>query len=218
MAKKNDSGCAVLIITLVFLAASIAGLPFLLVSYFTRKHFAEKYDLANVPARVFDTTSSTIKGAMGIVILTGLLTLIGAFFIGFGFHCIFIDPHYLWAAGSFILGILFLICATPLAGVFGILQIGMLVFPKQGIFVIPADPAKNTVSQNILEGRWFTDMFHMEELQLADIERVTREGGTVALIHGKFGTRSIRWSNKQKRDECITTLERHAKRRLTTIY
>lgn len=68
--------------------------------------------------------------------------------------------------------------------------------------------------ENILQGRYFSDMYKMEELPLSEIQKITREGGKIAYVHGKFGTRKISWRDKQKRDECIATLERACKKNL----
>lgn len=104
-------------------------------------------------------------------------------------------------------------CFTTSARI-GTSQIGMLVFPDTDKFVIPADPQKNTFMENIMQGKYFSDMYKMEELPLSEIQKITREGGKIAYVHGKFGTRKISWRDKQKRDECIATLERACKKNL----
>lgn len=99
----------------------------------------------------------------------------------------------------------------------GTSQIGMLIFPKKGKFVIPTDPQRNTFIENYFQLKYLSDMYSMEELHLEDIKKITKEGGKKAFIHGTFGTRCIEWRNKQKRDECIATLERECKRRLSSF-
>ena len=54
----------------------------------------------------------------------------------------------------------------------------------------------------------------MEELPLKDITKITREGGKKSFIHGKFGTRCVKWRNKQKRDECVAARETARGKRL----
>ena len=47
----------------------------------------------------------------------------------------------------------------------------------------------------------------MESVRLSQIKKITREAGKKLYIHGPFGSRGIHFSNKQKRDECISAIE-----------
>lgn len=219
--KKNDDGFGLLIIAAVFAASLVAGLIFLVNTFLVRNHFAKKYDLKNVPVRVTESTWIIIKGFVGLTVGIGFFGGLGFYLIFAGFHMLLYPQQLtpIQAALVFVimlvLGILFVLLALACSARLGVMQIGMLIFPEKGFFVIPADTHRNTFSENILHGRWFLDMFKMEELPLKQITKITREKGKIVYVHGKFGTRKIAWGDKQKRDECINALEMACKRRLT---
>jgi hypothetical protein len=47
----------------------------------------------------------------------------------------------------------------------------------------------------------------LEQINLGEIQRITREAGKHLYIHGQFGSRRISFTNKQKRDECINFIQ-----------
>ena len=54
-----------------------------------------------------------------------------------------------------------------------------------------------------LKLRFVRDLPRMDEVRLSEIGRMTRQGGSDLFLHGSFGSRRIRFTKKQKRDECI---------------
>ena len=97
------------------------------------------------------------------------------------------DKHPIFLIG-FLFGPILLFIAWCLSAKAGIQFIGALILPKKGILVIPCDFYKSNFTENFLHGKFFTEMFKMEELPLDDIQKITREKGTSLYIHGKFGS------------------------------
>lgn len=201
--KKDDNSLAVLLGVI----GSIFFIFFLLNSFIVNQYYSRKYNIAKASIRVTDPGNIirflpyifTLSVLLGMAIFTlhgapGLLALIEIALI-----------------------------LTALIGMFilsariGTTQIGMLIFRKQGIFIIPTDPNKNTLYQNIFQFQLVKDMFTMEELPLNEIYKITREYGKKAFIHGTFGSRQVDWRDKQKRDECIAALEMACGRKLSSI-
>ncbi len=72
--------------------------------------------------------------------------------------------------------------------------------------VIPADLENSSFGEN-LRLNFIRKMGDYEEINVKDISSVTREKGVNFYIHGQFGSRKINFSNKQKRDECLSALQ-----------
>ena len=79
-------------------------------------------------------------------------------------------------------------------------------------FGVAIDPAGDRIAfscdqqsydiQDYLKLRFVYDLARMDEVHLSEIERMTRQTGSDLFIHGAFGSRRIRFTKKQKRDEC----------------
>ena len=216
MAKKNNEDPSAALLGLVSIILSSV---FLINTVAVHKHYAKKYNLNEVDIRVHDSGNILrFFGHMcgiGLLMITSLILLVVAgnslfAIINTGINVINLSTLLI----SLILMIISVVgCFTTSARI-GTSQIGMLVFPGEDKFVIPADPKKNTFIENVFQGKYFSDMYKMEELPLSEIQKITRESGKKAYVHGKFGTRKISWRDKQKRDECIATLERACKKTL----
>lgn len=201
--KKDDNSLAVLLGVI----GSIFFIFFLLNSFIVNQYYSRKYNIAKASIRVTDP-GNIIRFLPYIFTLSVLLGM--ALFT-------------LHGAPGLLALIEIALILTALIGMFilsariGTTQIGMLIFRKQGIFIIPTDPNKNTLYQNIFQFQLVKDMFTMEELPLNEIYKITREYGKKAFIHGTFGSRQVAWRDKQKRDECIAALEMACGRKLSSI-
>lgn len=216
MAKKNDTDG---IVALVALASVLLSSVFLINTIAVNKHFAKKYNLNEVDIRVHDSGNILrfFKFMYGIGILMIFSLILVQYPVENGIAMIkngFNPANFIGIIVPMILIFISLLICFTLSARIGTSQIGMLVFPDEDKFVIPADPNKNTFIENIFQGKLFSDMYKMEELPLSEIQKITRESGKKAYVHGKFGTRKISWRDKQKRDECIATLERACKKNL----
>lgn len=202
--RKKDDNSLVIICGAI---GSILFIFFLINSFIVNFYNARKYNAANASIRVSDPRN-IIRFFPYIFALTVIAGL--AIFVLHG------TPGFL-SLISMILMLCALIGMFVLSARIGVCQIGMLIFKKHGIFIIPTDPNKNTLSQNIFQMQLFKDMFTMEALPLNGIYKITREYGKKAFIHGAFGTRQVAWRDKQKRDECIAALEMACGRKLSSI-
>lgn len=89
----------------------------------------------------------------------------------------------------------------------GCMMVGVLFYPQANTIVIPRDSLTNTAMADVFALKWVVDMYTMEAIDLNAIKKITRQSGKWLFIHGDFGTRGIYFSNKQKRDECISAIE-----------
>jgi len=83
---------------------------------------------------------------------------------------------------------------------------GVLIDPENDRVVLPKDMENYSIS-DYLKLKFITELGAMEEVPLGQIRRITRQGGKKLFVHGKFGARGMRFSTKQKRDECLSAIE-----------
>ncbi len=111
---------------------------------------------------------------------------------------------------GFLLGPITLIVAGlicfKIAQSIGVTYFGVLVDPANNRVLLPKDMANYSVS-DYLNLKFITELGTVEEVQLNQIRKITRQAGKKLFIHGKFGSRGMSFSNKQKRDECISAIE-----------
>lgn len=191
--KKKDNSFTLILGILGF----VFFIFFLINSLIINHYYSKKYNIHSASTRVTDSANIvsfipiifTLSGSLGM----GLFLLHG----NAGLFFLIAITLILFSITGMIL----------LSARIGIAQIGLLIFKDQDMFIIPADFNQNSFFQNFFQLKIFKSMFLMEELPLTGIYKITREVGKKAFIHGSFGTRSILWRNKQKRDECIAALE-----------
>ena len=83
---------------------------------------------------------------------------------------------------------------------------GVFVDPFNNRVLLPKDMANYSIT-DYFNLKFITDLGTMEQVPLDQIRKITRQGGKKLFIHGKFGSRGMTFSNKQKRDECISAIE-----------
>jgi hypothetical protein len=83
---------------------------------------------------------------------------------------------------------------------------GVLVDASRDRVIMPKDMANYSVS-DYFQLKFVRELGQMEIVGLSQIKRITRQGGTALFIHGKFGSRGIKFSIKQKRDECMSAIQ-----------
>lgn len=87
---------------------------------------------------------------------------------------------------------------------------GVVVDPQRRKVIIPVDTANCSLT-DLLALNFIRKAGSVEEIALDEIDRVTKEKGVNFYIHGVFGSRLIGFSNKQKRDECLSAIQRHTR-------
>lgn len=94
---------------------------------------------------------------------------------------------------------------------------GVLVDIREDRIVMPKDMANYSVS-DYFQLKFIRELGQMETVHLSQIKRITRQGGTALFIHGRFGSRGIKFSIKQKRDECMSAIQEASSASLNIEY
>lgn len=92
---------------------------------------------------------------------------------------------------------------------------GVLIDPQNDRIILPKDMANYSIT-DYLKLKFIRELGQMEEVRLSQVKRMTRQGGVALFIHGKFGSRGMKFSIKQKRDECLSAIQ-DASRSRTTV-
>lgn len=180
---------------LVFIAGIIVLLPLLLVSiigYYTLK---SRYPENTESQRVFDV------GNLSRPFMTaGLLIALSWMLIAWTSKL----PGSLLIQGSIIAFAAFVL--FKIAQSISSTYLGVIIDPNNDRLLLPKDMANYSLT-DYLSLRFITELGTVEQVPLSQIKRITRQAGTKLFIHGKFGSRGIHFSTKQKRDECISAIE-----------
>ncbi len=89
---------------------------------------------------------------------------------------------------------------------------GAAVIPETATVVFPEDMAGYGI-EDYIKLKFIRNLACMDEVELAEIEKISRQAGKRLYLHGPFGSRGISFTNKQKRDECIFAIQAVAKNR-----
>lgn len=183
----------------------IALLPLLIVSVIHYSRLKSKYPENEYSQRVFDVGN----------LVRPCGTSIAAVVIFYWLYAIFASGK---SVGSLVMG--FVIIILALFTFFKIAQsvastyFGVLVDPQNDRVLLPKDMANYSIS-DYFNFKFVTELGTMEEVPLSQVRRITRQAGKKLYIHGKFGSRGMEFSKKQKRDECISAIEDASKSRCT---
>ncbi len=188
-------------------------LPFSgLVGWLYFRRLSARYQLGRETIRVHESGLNALSAALADNATAGMPVVIALILLYYGFEWraesneIWLLLCGLWALGLSL--VWFIVWSCHL----GAKMIGVLIFEETQTIVIPWDPLNNTAKEDFFRLKWFFDAMHLEELNLGEIEKITRQAGVKLFIHGAFGTRGLRFSSKQKRDECIAAIERITKK------
>lgn len=203
-AKENDWKAAAAVLGIILLIPCIVAAVSYYYSY--RKAYLDEEN----GQRVFDLSSLWEPLAKGAIAL-GL----AAFAVGFSFHLL-LEKH------SVVGGLLsVLTTGLTLVAVFYVVPrywaatyLGLAVDGKKDFVAFRKDMSNYGIS-DYLSGRAIWQLGDMETVPLSAVQRITREAGRYFYLHGAFGSRGVRFSNKQKRDEGIAAVEFARGRRLT---
>lgn len=83
---------------------------------------------------------------------------------------------------------------------------GIVFNDNDRTIILPADMG-NMGLGDWLRLRFLSRMGEQDSIEIRKISNITREKGVNFYIHGDFGSRRINFSNKQKRDECLSALQ-----------
>ncbi len=171
--------------------------PFLLLSVFKFFSLKKQYMSGNNFHRVVDigTLKQPLMACAGLVLITYF-----AFAITSGIHSL--------------LGIvticLAIVAAYKMAQWVAVKYIGAIIDADKNMVFFPPDMQSYGV-EDYIAGKFLKDMSTLDEVSIDEIDKITRQAGKRLYLHGSFGSRAILFSDKQKRDECITSIQQLAK-------
>lgn len=186
-AQREANGMIGVIIALIIF------IPFLLFSFMRFSLLKDQYLKSESAVRIIDIAGlkKTLMTCAGYILLSW-----------FSLSIAFDNSKVL----SFLLFILLLGVGILLGMRLSIVYLGPIIDDKKNIIAFPPDFQSFTItdyfSSKILEAFYNTD-----EVNLSDIFKMTRQAGVNLFIHGDFGSRQLAFSSKQKRDECIATIQ-----------
>lgn len=204
MARKNQGNEDALRYILTAFGA-IVFLPFMMFSYIHYNKMKRKYLIGDNVQRIFDVGllwKSVIFSA-GVVI-TGIIAL---YYINA--NILRVIPQESTKALLIVDVIVFLLALYPLkkmAERVAVRYFGVVFDDQHKNIIIPTDLENASLSDN-LRLQFIKKMGDCEIIKIKDISSVTREKGINFFIHGAFGSRKINFTNKQKRDECLSALQ-----------
>lgn len=180
-----------------FLIGFLALLPLLIVSVVCYFRLKSKYPENEYSQRVFDV-GNLVRPCMA----SGAAVIL--------FWILYARLASGESAFSMVMG--WLVLAIAIFTLFKIAQsvastyFGVLVDPENDRVLFPRDMANYSVS-DYFKLKFITELGSMEEVPLSQVRKITRQAGKMLFIHGRFGARGMRFSIKQKRDECISAIE-----------
>ncbi|MGL4890088.1 MAG: hypothetical protein ACRC52_04675 [Aeromonas veronii] len=204
MARNNRTNEEMLKYAFMILGV-ILFLPFMFFSYLHYNRIKKRHIKESGTQRVYDVGllwRSIVFSAS--IITTGLI----AMFYTNGYLLSSIPPEYekvMFGIDALIV-IISLYPIKKMAERVAVQYFGVVFDDNDKKIVIPADLENSNFGEN-LRLNFIRKMGDYEEINVKDISSVTREKGVNFYIHGQFGSRKINFSNKQKRDECLSALQ-----------
>lgn len=198
--KKNNSGDLFIVFCAIGMVMFIPFIGFMARHY---KKLTRTY-VNSTTQRIFDIRS--FFTALGIVFgLTATVTYFALAYISNAEN-----PYNYILAGVYLAGLVYVMyhMSLSLANTY----FGVVVDPQSRKVIIPVDTGNCSLT-DLLALNFIRQAGSVEEISLDEIDRVTKEKGVNFYIHGVFGSRMIGFSNKQKRDECLSAIQRHTRLR-----
>ncbi|MBN3135197.1 hypothetical protein [Pectobacterium punjabense] len=196
--KKNDSDDLLYIFCAVGMVMFIPFIIFMVLHY---KKLIREYT-SSTTQRVFDIRSffKALGGVFGITAIVTYLCLAYILELTYPYNIIF--------GGIYLICLIYVMyhMSLSLANTY----FGVVVDSKRRKVIIPVDTANCSLT-DLLALNFIRKAGSVEEISLDEIDRVTKEKGVNFYIHGVFGSRMIGFSNKQKRDECLSAIQRHTR-------
>ncbi|MFM5185755.1 hypothetical protein [Aeromonas jandaei] len=204
MARRNRANEEMLKYAFMIIGG-ILFLPFMLFSYVHYSRIKKCHMKESGTQRVYDVGLlwRSVIFSVGII-TTGLI----AMFYTNGYLLSYVSPEY--AKVVFCIDALIVVISLypikKMAERVAVRYFGVVFDDNEKKIVIPADLENSSFGEN-LRLNFIRKMGDYEEINIKDISNVTREKGVNFYIHGNFGSRKINFSNKQKRDECLSALQ-----------
>ncbi|OLY66395.1 hypothetical protein BWD41_25945 [Citrobacter braakii] len=203
MAKKKDDGSAVM---LLFVVAFFVFLPFLIFGIFFYRKLKRKYSAIPNIQRVYDigVLFKTLGTSIVVIVVSAVLVLQFC-----GLLAKNLSPETSRNIAGVILVLYPIVMIWPMkkmAERIAIEYFGIIFNDNDRTMILPADIGNMGLGDR-LRLKFLSRMGEQDSIEIRKISNITREKGVNFYIHGDFGSRRINFSNKQKRDECISALQ-----------
>lgn len=203
MAKKKDDGAAVI---LLFVVAFIVFLPFLIFGMFFYRKLKRKYSAIPNTQRVYDigVLFKTLGAFIAVIVFSALLVLQLSVL-----PVKLVSPetsHYITIVMLVLYPVVMIWPMKKMAERVAIEYFGIIFNDNDRTIILPADIG-NMGFGDRLRLKFLSRMGEQDCIDIRKISNITREKGVNFYIHGDFGSRRVNFSNKQKRDECISALQ-----------
>ncbi|HEC1249249.1 TPA: hypothetical protein RZN50_000118 [Citrobacter braakii] len=203
MAKKKDDGSAVM---LLFVVAFFVFLPFLIFGIFFYRKLKRKYSAIPNIQRVYDigVLFKTLGASIVVIVVSAVLVLQFC-----GLLAKNLSPETSRNIAGVILVLYPIVMIWPMkkmAERIAIEYFGIIFNDNDRTMILPADIGNMGLGDR-LRLKFLSRMGEQDSIEIRKISNITREKGVNFYIHGDFGSRRINFSNKQKRDECISALQ-----------
>ncbi|MDV2872945.1 hypothetical protein [Phytobacter diazotrophicus] len=203
MAKKKDDGSAVI---LLFVVAFFVFLPFLIFGIFFYRKLKRKYSAIPNIQRVYDigVLFKTLGASIVVIVVSAVLVLQFC-----GLLAKNLSPETSRNIAGVILVLYPIVMIWPMkkmAERIAIEYFGIIFNDNDRTMILPADIGNMGLGDQ-LRLKFLSRMGEQDSIEIRKISNITREKGVNFYIHGDFGSRRINFSNKQKRDECISALQ-----------
>mgnify|MGYP001063096106 FL=1 len=203
MAKKKNDGSAGALLSVV---AFFVFLPFLIFGIFYYRKLKRKYSAIPNIQRVYDigVLFKTVGASIAVIVVSAVLVLqmsaLPAKFVSVE------TSHYIARVILFLYPIAMIWPMKKMAERIAIEYFGIIFNDNDRTIMLPADIG-NMGLGDWLRLKFLSRMGEHDSIEIRKISNITREKGVNFYIHGDFGSRRINFSNKQKRDECISALQ-----------
>lgn len=203
MAKKKDDGSASILLLVV---ALFVFLPFLIFGIFFYRKLKRKYSAIPNTQRVYDigVLFKTLGASIAIIAASAVLAMQLS-----TLPTKFVSPE----TSQYIIRIMLVLYPVvmvwpmkKMAERIAIEYFGIIFNDNDRTMILPADLGNMGIG-DWLRLKFLSRMGEQDSIDIRKISNITREKGVNFYIHGDFGSRRINFSNKQKRDECISALQ-----------
>lgn len=184
--RESNAALGTVICLLVFV-------PFLLFTFMRFHLLKNQYLKSDTAVRIVD-----LAGIKGILASCAAYIL----FSWLGLGIVADNSKFL----GFLLFILLLGLGILLAMRLAIIYLGAVVDDESNTIIFPPDFQSLRFS-DYLSIKLVESFYMVDSVELSAISKITREAGKNLYIHGGFGSRKLAFSSKQKRDECIATIQ-----------
>lgn len=203
MANKKDKRIAGSVLVLM---GTLVFLPFLIFSLLHYQKLKRRFAAIPNTQRVYD--AGKLAKTVGVAVVFIGFAISPCLVLSIVINRIAAPDVAVWAMPALI-AVIALAIVWPLkklAERVAVNYFGVVFNDNDGSLLLPAD-IYNLSAGDILRLRFLHYAGDQERIEIKKITRLTREKGIHFYIHGDFGSRKITFSNKQKRDECMSALQ-----------